>query len=458
MTLISQFKVATNVFDSFRAAADLLDPPPLDGAALWYCDVPDCDGMPHDDILWRHARSSQRPPNHLNWYLWLILAGRGFGKTRTGAEWLVDKMKNQPSSYWALVAPTFDDGRDTMVEGESGLEFVLDRHKIKYEWNRSLGQLTLSNNARVDLFSSQKPDALRGPNLSGAWGDEPASWIYPVDTWDNLQLMTRKGSPQIVLTGTPKPSRFVKQLKQEADFVTTGSSYENKHNLSERWFEKVVQPLEGTRKGRQEIYAEILEDTEGALWSLDQIEFGRLALPKRFDRVVVAVDPSVSAKAADECGIVIGGRFRDHGYTVEDRSTQAAPEAWARIVVDAYNEFNADAIVAEVNNGGDLVTSMIRVLDPSVHVKTVHASRGKIPRAEPIAAMYGDPSNPETWTRATIHHAKGVDLSKMEDQMTSYVQGDSDSPDRMDANVWLHSDLFNVKPVGKGRGGLRYRK
>lgn len=437
--------------------ADLLDPPAVEGDLVWYCSNPQCDGLPHEGAEYPHARAKQHPPTGMPWFIWLILAGRGFGKTRTGAEWMVDRMKRAAGTYWALIAPTFDDGRDTMVEGESGLQFVLDSHKIKYEWNRSLGQMTLENDVRIDLFSSKTPEALRGPNLTGAWGDEPATWIYPEETWDNLLLMTRKGNPQLVLTGTPQPSSFVKKLKKEADVVTTGSSHENRDNLSDIWYERVVKPMEGTRKGRQEIYAEILEDVEGALWSLEQIDFGRLAKPKRFSRLIVAVDPSVSAKARDECGITIGGLHQDHGYLIDDVSLQAPPEAWARVAIEAYKEYGADAMVAEVNNGGDLVRSVIHAVDPSINVQTVNASRGKLTRAEPVAAKYGDPSNPETWANGSIHHAKGKVFSTLEDQMTSWVQGDRDSPDRLDSLVWLFTKLMKLESSQRRRGGLRHR-
>jgi phage terminase large subunit-like protein len=437
--------------------ADLLDPE-VDGQ-VWYCDNPLCDGLPHSGVEYPHARAKQRPPAGMDWFVWLILAGRGFGKTRTGAEWLADRMQKAPNTFWAVVAPTFDDGRDTMIEGESGLLMVLDSHKVLYDWNRSLGQLTLrTNNARLDLFSSKTPEALRGPNLSGAWGDEPATWIYPDETWDNLLLMTRKGTPQIVLTGTPTPSKFVKKLKgEEADVITMGSSHENKDNLSERWYNKVVKPLEGTRKGRQEIYAEILEDIEGALWSSEQIDTGRRDEPERLNRLLVAVDPSVSASKGDECGIMVGGTWQDHGYLLDDLSLQAAPETWAKAVIDAYYNYKADAIVAEINNGGDLVRSVIHAIDKKVNVQTVTASRGKLTRAEPVAALYGDPTNPESWVNAKIHHVKGKRFDTLEEQMTSWVQGDRDSPDRLDALVWLFTKLLRLDAKGNRRGGLRYR-
>lgn len=440
----------------FTSAADLLDPPTPEGALGWYCNIEGCSGKPHGGMAHPHARAKQCPPSGY-WYLWFIRAGRGFGKTRTGGEWLVSRMRVRPNTFWGLVAPTFDDGRDTMVEGESGLEFVLDRHKIRYKWNRSLGQLILFNGARLDLFSSETPEALRGPNLSGAWGDEPATWKNPIETWDNLTLMTRVGKPQIVLTGTPRPSKFVKHLLSIADHVTVGNSYENESNLSAEWFDKVVRSKEGTRLGRQEIHAEVLQDTEGALWTLEQIDSGRLLVPGYFDRVVVAVDPSASDNSdRDECGIVVGGRKGPQAWVYADWSSAGSPEEWGRRAIDAYYEFEADAMVAEGNKGGDIVKALIHTLDRHVHVKMVHATRGKRTRAEPVAALYGDPANPSTWEKARAHHAHGVDLSILEDQMTSWVQGDRDSPDRMDASVWLMTEL--LVGGGRGRGGLRHRQ
>lgn len=449
--------------DLLANLANLLDPPRDEHDQVWYCKKSNCDGQPHDDIGYKHARWPQHPPDvvaDIQWFIWFILAGRGFGKTRTGGEWLIEQMRHAPRSFWALVAPTFDDGRDTMVEGESGLEAIMDMHKIRYEWNRSLGQLELKDNgARLDLFSSMKPELLRGPNLSGAWGDEPATWAYPQETWDNLLLMCRKGTPRVVLTGTPRPSKFVKMLKAEADYVTEGSSYDNQDNLSEVWFNKVVKPLEGTRKGLQEIYGRILEDTEGTLWIGDQIDAGRLARPKRFERLLLAVDPSVSAKKGDECGIMAGGLLRGQGYLLGDFSLQGSPRQWAQTVSDVYHDLGADGVVGETNNGGDLVRVNLHSVDPSIRFMEVHASRGKTTRAEPVASKYGDPSNPETWAKAEIHHVKGEDFTILEDQMTTWVQGDRDSPDRMDALVWEFTKLLGLENVKRqGRGGLRYHK
>jgi phage terminase large subunit-like protein len=444
--------------DFFSTIADALDPPTDQSALVWYCGRPGCDGRPHEDAPYRHARANQRPPLG-DWFLWLMLCGRGFGKTRSGAEWLAEGMTRAPGTYWAAVAPTYDDGRDTMIEGESGLEFVLDRRKMRHVWNRSLGQLELANGSRLDLFTSQKPESLRGPNLTGAWGDEPATWIYPDETWGNLLLMCRLGDPKVVVTGTPKPSKFVKQLRKEADHVTTGSSHDNRDNLSDVWFNKVIAPLEGTRKGQQEIYGKILEDVEGTLWVPEQLDAGRRPKPKRFERIGVAVDPSVSAKKGDECGIMVGGVSGGEAYLFKDLSLQAAPERWAARVISAYWEYEADFVIGEVNNGGDLVRVNIHSKDRGVHFQEVSASRGKLTRAEPVAALYGDPSNPATWADAKIHHIQDEDFTLLEDQQTTWVQGDRDSPDRMDAMVWLMTKLMGLEARRrKGRGGLRHRR
>lgn len=439
--------------------ADKLDPKIDEGGHGWYCWNRDCDGMPHEGMPTRHARGPQHPPEG-HWFIWLIRAGRGFGKTRTGAEWLVDNMDKSPDSYWGVVAPTFDDGRDICIEGESGVEYVLNQRKILYDWNRSLGHLTLRNNARLDLFTGEKPDSLRGPNLRGAWGDEPATWRRGPDVggqpgvWSNLLLMCRKGNPQIVLTGTPRPSKFVKQLIEEADHVTTGSSLDNRANLAESWFKQVIEPKMHTRIGRQEVYGEVLDDIEGALWKLAQIDAGRLIVPTDMQRLVIGVDPTGSAEdstTADECGIVLGGQCYDHAWILGDYSLRAAPHRWAQTVVDLYRDRKADYVVAERNYGGEMVRTTIHGVDPRVPVRLVDASRGKRVRAEPVAALYGDPDRVETWEHGKVHHSLTADLSMLEDQMVTWVpDAGMASPDRMDSAVWLITDLL----LQTGRGGL----
>lgn len=430
------------------AIADKIDPDfgLNPDAQQWFCGDLLCDGMPHDTRPYRHARGKQHPPEGY-WFVWLILAGRGYGKTRTGGEWLLEQMSTQPDTYWAVVAPTFDDGRDIMVEGESGLQASCELRKLKYTWNRSLGHFTLANAARFDLFSAEKPESLRGPNLTGAWGDEPATWKYGPATWSNLKLMCRKGKPRIVLTGTPKATKFVRALIQEIKHITRGTPYENRSNLADEWFNEVIAPMEGTRAGKQEIYAELLDATEGALWVPDQLEACRLQKPTEFDSIVIALDPTVSDKDdSDECGLVVVGKAGEHGYVVADWSERMPAERWASRAVDAYREYQADRIVAEVNNGGDLVEMVIKAVDPRIPVRKVNAARGKRTRAEPVAMLYGEPSRPESWPRARIHHVQRANLALLEDQLCTWVPDTGQpSPDRLDGMVWGLTDLMLEK-------------
>lgn len=441
--------------------ADKADPSTV---VPWVCDRPFCDGMEHDGFEHRHARFDQRTPGG-DWWLWNIRAGRGWGKTRTGGEWLIESMRRNPGSFWGIGARTYDDARDLCVEGESGLKFICDYHEIRYNWNKSTGVFQLYNDSRLDLFTSEKPEAWRGPNLSGFWGDEPASWLRPLQVrgnpgcWENLGLMTRKGVPRLVFTGTPKNNQFTKMLRSRASVETLGSTDDNRANLSEVFYREVVDPLRGTRLGRQEINAEILDDVEGALWKLAQIDAGRLPMPAQFARVAVAIDPSVSnTEESDECGLVVAGTdMFKQGYIVEDLSGRMSTRAWARAAVDAYHEWEADFICAEVNNGGDLVVDVIHGIDESIKVEKVHASRGKTRRAEPVASLYGDPDNEATWASARVHHVLGRDLTLLESQMCEWTREETLwSPDRMDALVWDITGLLLEQPKGRRRPVLSY--
>jgi len=410
------------------------------------------------------ARPKQLPPA-AQFYLWLILAGRGFGKTRTGGSWLYSMMEMHPGSRWALCAPTFGDARDIMLEGESGLVNgegalgpIIPPDRIA-TYNRSLGELVLANGSQAKVFSSEKPDSWRGPNLDGAWGDEPATWRYGAACFTNLKLMVRKGPSRIVFTGTPKSTRFVRDLIAEADHVTTGHTDENVANLSAAFLERVVEPMRNTRTGRQELAAEMLEDVEGSLWVSRQLDYLRRPAPKPADlaRVVIAVDPSAtSTSSADECGIVAVGGNKAAGWVLGDYSKRASPRGWGAAAVAALHELDADYIVAESNNGGEMVAEVIRGVDPTVHVKLVHASRGKQARAEPVAALYGDRDEETTWPRASMFHAAGADLRLLEDQMTTWTHEEKWSPDRMDALVWGATEVRGLDAKQRGRGGLRF--
>jgi predicted phage terminase large subunit-like protein len=389
------------------------------------------------DVYFPGHRDDQQPPEG-DWATWLIQSGRGWGKTRTGAEWLADGALSAPGTRWAIVAPTFTDGRDTCIEGESGLLSVLRRRRptVRWDdhWNRSLGELVLPNASRVKMFSSEKPDGLRGPQHHGAWCDEAAAWRNAKDTWDMLQFGLRLGaSPRAVVTTTPKPVKLVRSLVDDPTTrITRGSTFDNASNLAPSQLERLRTLYEGTRLGRQELYGELLTDTPGALWTLALIEDARRDRAPALQRVVVAIDPAVtSGEDSDSTGIVAAGLGVDgHLYVLHDRTCRESPERWARRAIGLYDEVQGDRIVAEVNNGGDLVEAVLRTIDPSVPVRKVHASRGKRMRAEPVAALY---------EQGRVHHVGG--MPELEDQMTTWTPDSADSPDRLDALVWALTDL-----------------
>lgn len=367
-----------------------------------------------------------------------MLAGRGFGKTRLAAEWLAWQAVKQDATRWAVIAPTYGDVRDTCVEGESGLLAILNRYRMLRQWNRSLGELTLKNGSRIKLFSADEPERLRGPQHHGAWCDELAAWRYP-ETWDQLQFGLRLGTdPRVVVTTTPKPTKLIRELTNRADVhVTRGSTFDNAANLAPSALTQLLARYEGTRLGRQELYGEILNDVEGALWSLDLIDSHRKEAPQ-LARVVIGVDPAVtSGEGSDETGIIAAGRDTEgHGYVLGDYSVKASPLEWAQRALDAYDTHKADAIVVEVNNGGDMIPTLIKQIRPGTPVKTVRASRGKHTRAEPIAAMY---------EQGRIHHTQP--FTTLEDQLCSWTVDDPKSPDRLDALVWAFTELMTGTSV-----------
>jgi phage terminase large subunit-like protein len=382
------------------------------------------------------ARENQLPPPG-DWRTWLVLAGRGFGKTRTGAEWvqsLVDRY-----ARWHLVGPTASSVRDVMIEGESGILAVARDRRPKYEPSKL--RLTWPNGAVASLFSADEPDRLRGPQCEAAWADEVAAWRHP-EAWDMLQLGLRLGpDPRQIVTTTPRPVRVVRELLSDPNTVTVrGSTYENRANLAPAFFSQIIKRYEGTRLGRQELYAELLDDVPGALWMRSRFDYRTPqnlyhdgVLSPDMARVVVAIDPAVSAsETSDETGIIAAGVGSDgRGYVLADRSVRSSPDAWARRAVAAYREFKADRIVAEANNGGEMVRLTIRTVDPNVPVTLVHASRGKYVRAEPVAALY---------EQGRVSHVEP--FTDLEDQLCSYTPESGDSPDRLDALVWALSDLM----------------
>jgi len=382
------------------------------------------------------ARDNQRPPKG-GWNFWLILAGRGFGKTRTGAEWVCEIAKTHPGTRIACIAPTAADARDIMTEGESGIIAVSPSHN-KPLYEPSKRRITWKNGSMATLYSAEEPNRLRGPQHEFMWCDELAAWKYP-ETWDMALFGLRLGDhPRACVTTTPRPTKLVKGvMKDPSTVIVRGSTYENRDNLAPSFFETIIKKYEGTRLGRQELNAEILEDIDGALWNRDMIDFLRIGpddVPG-FVRIVVAIDPAVtSGEDSAETGIVVVG-LGDNGigYVLHDLSLTGSPLEWATRGVNAYKSFKADRLIGEVNNGGDLIETIIRSVDPTISYKGVHASRGKMIRAEPMAALY---------EQGRIRHV-GV-FPELEDQMCEWVQGEK-SPDRLDALVW---GLTEIMPSG----------
>lgn len=385
---------------------------------------------------WRvWARPEQLAPDG-NWRVWLLLAGRGFGKTRSGAEWVRAQVESGAAKRIALVAPTARDARLVMVEGESGLLSIASA-EARPTFAPTKRQLVWPNGAVATLFSADEPDRLRGPQFDAAWCDELAAWRYPA-AWDMLMMGLRLGqNPRAVVTTTPKPVKLIRMLLAAPDCVVTrGTTRDNAANLAPGFLASILKQYEGTRLGRQELDAELLDDMPGALWSRDAIERARVDAAPALRRVVVAIDPAVSSgDDADETGIVVAALGQDgQGYVLDDLSGRYSPHDWAARAIDAYRLHRADRIVAEVNNGGAMVEATLRVLDAGVSYKAVHASRGKLARAEPVAALY---------EQTRVHHVGA--FPALEDQLCAFTGGPMShmaSPDRVDALVWALSELM----------------
>lgn len=410
--------------------------------------------LKYDWSFW--ARPNQlEPPG--DWTTWLILAGRGFGKTRVGAEtirsWVCGDtpLSKGRCSRVALVAETAADGRDVMVEGESGLLGIhpKDFRPLYEKTNR---KVTWPNGAVAYLYNATEPDQLRGPQHDSAWIDELAKFKYMQDTWDQLQFGLRLGDhPRQIITTTPRPLPLIRRLLTDPDtIVTRGRTYDNAANLAASTIRQLEDRYGGTRFGRQELEGEVLEDIPGALWQRSTIdESRRPEAPDELERIIIAIDPATSSEEhSDETGIVAVGCARDpdgfmRGYVLADASLRGAPDEWAKKAVNLYRMFEADRIVAEKNQGGEMVEAVIRAVDRNVPVSLVHASRGKLIRAEPVSALY---------EQGRVHHVGRFD--ELEDQMCTF-SADYDrkngSPDRLDALVWGLSFIFN-KMTGRRRG------
>lgn len=385
--------------------------------------------------LW--AREPQIPPEGI-WRVWLILAGRGFGKTRTGAEWVRAEVEARRCSRLALIAPTAADARDVMVEGDSGL-LSISPPWFRPQYEPSKRRLTWPNGAVATVYTADEPERLRGPQHDGAWCDEIAAWRYP-DTWDMLQFGLRLGAdPRVVVTTTPKPVKLIRDIiKAPGTVITRGSTFDNSENLATQFLEAIKQRYEGTRLGRQELYAEVLDDIPGALWTRAILDETRVKTAPELRRVVVAVDPSGGhTDDNDEQGIVVAGVGIDgHGYTLADRSCRLTPDGWGRRVVQAYRDFEADRIVYEANYGGEMCEHVIRTAAKAMGVRVatqaVKATRGKAVRAEPVAALF---------EQKRAHHV-GV-FPELEDEQCSFTPlGYEGSPNRIDAEVWAYTELM----------------
>lgn len=395
----------------------------------------------------KQARPSQITPVG-DWNIWLILAGRGWGKTLTGAyDALIYAMRN-PEVQVAVVTPTFGDLRRVAFGGISGIMKIAPEGSFLegrgQGYNASASEIRLYNGSKIMGFSATEPDRMRGPQFHRAWCDELAAWRYP-EAFDQLMFALRLGEkPQCVITTTPKPTPLITNLLKRHDVITTtGSTFENAENLAQSTLELLKERYEGTSLGRQELYAEIIDKMDGALWSAEVIDKSRVKTLPDLASIIVSIDPAVTSHAdSDETGITVVGKDQNNEYYVlDDKSGKHSPDSWGKLAVELFHKWDADRIVAEVNNGGDLVERLIRTIDPQVRYKSVHATRGKMVRAEPIASLY---------EQGRVHH-KGI-FPELESQMCTYTgERSKPSPDRLDALVWGLTEL------NKSRGETTWR-
>lgn len=395
-----------------------------------------CAELLHD---WRGflARPNQIAPEG-DWDIWMILAGRGFGKTRSGAEWVREQVK-AGSRRIALVAETQKDLEEVMIEGDSGLLSIFPPNE-KPEYRKKPVRLTFKNGAIALGYNATQPDQLRGPQFDAAWCDELAKWRYARETWDQLQFGLRLGDhPRQIVTTTPRPIELIKAIVAGSEgeaHVTRGRTLDNKSNLAATFLTKIENRYAGTRLGRQELEGEILGDLPGALWRLGDIDlFRRTEAPENISRIVVAVDPAVTnTDQSDEHGVIVAGIEGQTGSVLEDGSVRGSPLQWARRAIALHDKYAADGIVVEVNQGGDMVAQTLRSVRSDLNIIEVRATRGKHVRAEPIAALY---------EQGRVHHVGSFpELENQMTMMTSAGYEGENSPDRLDALVWALTELF----------------
>jgi phage terminase large subunit-like protein len=403
--------------------------------------------------IWANPQHQRAPKGE--WTTWVILGGRGAGKTRAGAEWIRSRVEGATpltggvARRIALVGETLEQARGVMVEGDSGL-LACSPSDRRPKLVPSQHKLVWPNGAEAALVSATSYEALRGPQFDTAWSDELAKWRHAREAWDMLQFTLRLGrDPRQIVTTTPRDNPvLVEILGQKSTVLSHAATAANRANLASGFIERMEARYGGTWLGRQELEGELIRERQGALWTRDMIDAGRAPAPGSFTRVVVAVDPPVSAgTGADECGIIVAGVKAEglprdwRAWVLADLSCQGkTPQGWAEIAARAYEQFKADRLVAEVNQGGALVEAVIRTVAPQIAYRPVHARIGKRLRAEPVAALY---------EQGRVHHAEP--FPALEDQMCGFVAGQAGpSPDRLDALVWALTDLVIAAPEGTG--------
>lgn len=422
--------------------------------ALFLFSASEIEFLLHDWLIW--ARDDQLPPATAQgadrWTTWLILGGRGSGKTRAGAEWVrgvalgKQPFAEMPVSPIALIGENLQDARAVMVEGPSGLLAIHPRGE-RPQFSASRRELVWPNGAKAQIFSADDPESLRGPQFAAAWCDEIGKWRYGEAAWSMLQFCLRLGKePRQVATTTPRRTPLLKMLLADpGTAVTRAKTEDNAAFLAPAFLTSVVSRYRGTTLGRQELDGELIEEQEGALWRSEMFDAHRVSEPPPLERIVIAVDPSVTSRASsDSCGIIAAGRGTDgRGYVLDDATRKAAsPLDWASAAVTLFHEWKADCVVAEVNQGGELVETLLRQIEPNLPIRKVHATRGKFLRAEPVAALYG---------QGKVSHV-GL-FAELEDEMRSFSRSSlmgGRSPDRLDALVWALTELL-LEPAAQPR-------
>lgn len=422
-------------------------------AQVWFCGDRACDGEPHGKYPYKHARGSKRedqrgsqyPPLGNDWLVWLMLAGRGAGKSATGSGYSRYITRKIPSI--ALVGPTMPAVRRFMIEGASGLIKACERAGEPGNYEPSKQRFTFANGAVAELFSAEEPDRLRGGNFGFVWADENAHWEDAAYVWKQMLLTLRVGvRPHVFASTTPIPSEYMKDLRDNPTTrVVAGSTYDNRANLSPVFFQTLMDEFEGTYLGRQEIYGEIIDDRPGALWSSEQFQlqdfyYALDDVEGTFDRVLVGIDPAGSQnKRSDETGIIVGGRRGDVLHAIDDLSGKFSPSGWAQAAMNAYDKYKADAIVVERNFGGDMVRHTLETEGFKGRIIESGAVDGKRLRAEPISARY---------EKGLARHRRGGSLDKLESEMVSWIPGEGKSPNRIDAWVWVATALGEGRALG----------